>query len=75
MDTFDENTNVDVDLKTSWNLAVVDMYIGGVKWPRVRGPITAMIAALDMAGWKPSRPNYWVREEKRNGTYPERESQ
>ena len=48
-----------VDLNKSWNIALVEMHIGGTKWNKVKGPISITIAAIARAGWCPARPHFW----------------
>ena len=39
--------NMAVNMKESWNKALSAMYISGVNWRRVTGPISATIAATN----------------------------
>jgi len=64
---------MDVNLERAWRLALsavcFDKYKGQrvitdqkVDYSKVKGPISATIAALIRAGWQPARPNLWHRD-------------
>ena len=57
-----QNKDINANLKRSWNEALRRMYFPKVDWRKVSGPISATIAALARAKWKPSMPNLWFNQ-------------